>query len=98
MKMAKIIGTAMLATILLAGCCNCGKISSYAFEDTVWQLEQLNGRAVKTQDDNFTVAFLNTGRASGKGVCNTFFGPWEYSGEQGGNNIAAGPMASTMKA
>ena len=97
MKTVQIIGTAIMATILFVGCCNCGKRSSFPFEDTLWQLEQLNGKAVKAQDDNLTVAFMNTGRMAGKGSCNSFFGPWEYADETK-SKIKNGPVAATKMA
>lgn len=96
MKMIKIMGIGILAAVLFTGCCNCNKKSSYPFQETVWQLTQLNGKSVKA-DNNFTVAFLNTGRITGKGACNTFFGPWE-SAKGKNNRIEVGQLASTMMA
>ncbi len=94
--MIKIMGVGILAAILFTGCCNCNKKSAYPFQETVWQLTQLNGKTVKS-DNNFTIAFLNTGRVTGKGACNTFFGPWE-SARGSGNGIKIGQIASTMMA
>lgn len=94
--MIKIMGVGILAAVLLTGCCNCNKKSSFPFQETVWQLTQLNGKAVKA-DNNFTIAFLNTGRITGKGACNTFFGPWELT-KANGSEIKIGPVASTMMA
>jgi len=96
MKAIKFIGMGILAVVLFTGCCNCNKKSSFPFQETVWQLTQLNGKTVKA-DNNFTIAFLNTGRITGKGACNTFFGPWEFV--KGKNNgIQIGQVASTMMA
>lgn len=96
MKTIKFLAFGLMAGILFTGCCNCNKKSvAYPFQETVWQLTQLNGKTVK-HDNNFTIAFLNTGRVSGKGACNTFFGPWEFTKEN--NGIKLGPVASTMMA
>lgn len=96
MKVLKFMALGMLA-VLVTGCCNCNKKSgNYAFQETVWELTQLNGRNIKA-DDNFTLAFLNTGRIAGRGACNNFFGPWEtVPGKT--NGIKIGNVASTLMA
>lgn len=97
MKTLKLAAIGLLAAVLFTGCCDCNKKTvNYPFEDTMWELTQLDGKKVKT-DNNFYVVFSHEGRINGKGACNTFFGPWEKAAGKE-NGLKVGNLASTMMA
>ncbi|MFR9503035.1 MAG: META domain-containing protein [Rikenellaceae bacterium] len=70
----------LLSTISLA--VSCGSIKSktqnesFNLESTKWQAEQLNGEAIESVDERFTLSFNTDGKISGKGACNILFGSY----------------------
>ncbi len=75
MKNLNIVLVALLAGIL-SSCCSCGKgQSEIMIEQTSWELEQLQGRDVST-NDNYKITFNSDGTVSGIGDCNRFMGKY----------------------
>lgn len=94
-----IAAVALLAGILLTGCCQkCRKSREAAtrpIQGTVWHLVEFDGKPVDAPD-KYELSFLTDGRVAGIGECNRFFGPYQVVNANGG--IKIGPVASTMMA
>ncbi len=94
-----IAAVALLAGVLLAGCCQkCRKSREAAtrpIQGIVWHLVEFNGKPVDASD-RYELSFLADGRVAGIGECNRFFGPYQVLNANG--SIKIGPVASTMMA
>lgn len=93
LKLAVIISLSAIAV----GCCSCRRGNKSAKDNkplvgTEWQLAQLNGASVATQDDSFTVNFDSEGKFFGRGDCNRYFGTYKASDNR---KITLGNMGST---
>lgn len=89
-----------VACVILAAsaCCRCRSYqrrTQKPLEGTPWQLQQMEGRTVRPEDDRFTLVFYAEGRLAGKGACNRIMGSY-VAGEKGEMKIAQ--LASTRMA
>lgn len=89
-----IAAVALLAGILLTGCCQkCRKSREAAtrpIQGTVWHLVEFDGKPVDAPD-KYELSFLADGRVAGIGECNRFFGPYQVVNANGG--IKIGPRS-----
>jgi len=67
--------------------------SSFNLANSEWLLEDLNGSAV-LDNVQATLTFPETGKVTGNGSCNRFFGPAEIHGDA----IKLGPLVSSRMA
>lgn len=100
-RMRRWIAAAALAALIALGmtaCCRCRtyqRRTQKPLTGTIWQLAQLDGRAVTAAGDDFTLLFSNDLRLSGRGSCNRIMGSWE-AGEKGALTISG--LAATRMA
>lgn len=95
-----IAATLAVACVILAAsaCCRCRtyqRRTQKPLEGTLWQLQQLEGRTVKAEDEQFTLTFYAEGRLAGKGACNRIMGSYatDEKGEMKIRQLAATRMA-----
>ncbi len=69
------------------------RLAEKSLAKTAWRLESLGGAPVLDQVEA-TLSFPETGKVSGLGSCNQFFGSVKIEGEK----ISFGPLGSTRKA
>lgn len=96
MKLLKLLIVISLSA-LLVGCCSCRRSHKSPKDNkplvgTEWQLAQLNGGSVATQDDSFTINFDAEGKFFGRGDCNRYFGTYKSSDDR---KITLADMGST---
>lgn len=81
MRIIKVI--LLFSTLFLVSCCGAcrsGKSdSNISFTNTTWQLVQIEGKAIATTGDSYTINFSDDEGVSGKGDCNRIMGSYKAS-------------------
>ncbi len=79
MTKLQLLYLALIAAIITS-CASMKRKSKENFVEltsTSWQVEELNGRAITPQENNFTLLFGTDGALNGRGACNIMFGQYE---------------------
>ncbi len=96
MKKLLTVLTIAALVVLASACCRCRSIqkkSRRPLVGTTWQLRQLNGRAVPTEADQYTLTFMADGTVAGLADCNRMMG--QYTTDES-RKLAIRNLASTM--
>ncbi|MFI3332888.1 MAG: META domain-containing protein [Rikenellaceae bacterium] len=93
-----------LSFVLLSLVVSCGtsntttKGQPFNLESTKWQTEELNGRAIKSKDNSFTIEFASDGRIAAKGSCNVIVGSYKQDLSGKSEKLTLSPMGLTRSA
>lgn len=77
-----IIFSTLLLFIFAVACCPCRKGASSTDRELAtssWKLLQLNGKAVESEGEQYTLTFDAEGRVGGVAACNRITGSYTYS-------------------
>lgn len=72
---------AICALFFTLSCCPCRKsadLTKRELSSTSWKLLQLNGHAVTSQGEEYTLVFNDKGEVAGMGKCNRIMGSYAY--------------------
>lgn len=85
----KVVMAVVFAAILISACCPCERYQSKygkPLQETTWTLTQMDGHSYAPAE-NYNIVFDSTGRVSGMGDCNRFFGGYEAATQSGAMKI-----------